>query len=400
MKTKVKLTLISGDGGDGWVSFRKEKFVPRGGPDGGDGGDGGDVIIKPSNDIWDLRNFEENKKLVAGDGGDGGKSKRNGKGGEDLIINVPYNTEVIFSNQKKLITNNDFLLLKGGDGGRGNRTFKNSINQEPLLAEAGDKGQEMRVELRIKDLPEAVIFGLSNSGKSFILNKITNVSTKEADYLFTTTTPVIAEIKNDVESIKVAEIPDFINYRKAEEHLSLLSEAKVLIITINHDDEAINTHKTITKIIDDKISDFCTKILILNKSKEVLKNKFVADVDPSNIFYVINGDVDVDLLKNLIISLCKTTFKKDQPPKEDVFVHDPPIIKAPNKQNFCFSGKTVQVFDKKLIRVAKGSNLSKPEAQLQFHNLLNKSGYLKAFKAAGVSKGSTIKFDDVEMEFK
>ncbi len=400
MKTKIKLILISGSGGDGWVSFRKEKFVPRGGPDGGDGGDGGDVILRPSEDIWDLRNFEENHILVAGDGGDGGKSKKNGKKGKNLIINVPCNTEVVFSNQKKVIRNSDLILLKGGDGGRGNRTFKNSTNQEPLLAEAGDKGQEINIELKIKDLPEAVIFGLSNSGKTYILNKITNAAAKEADYLFTTTTPVIAEIKNDIESIKIAEIPDFISYKKAIEHSSLLSEAKVVIITINHDDNATETYKTINEIVDNKTGDFCEKILILNKSKEKLKNKFSANIDPNNIFYVTNNHIDVERLKNLVITLSKINFKKYEPLKEESFIHEPPIIKDSNKQNFLVSGKTVQVFDKKLVRVAKGSNLSKPEAQLQFHNLLNKSGYLKAFKAAGVSKGATIKFDDVEMEFK
>ncbi len=400
MKTKINLILISGRGGDGWVSFRKEKFVPRGGPDGGDGGDGGDVILRPSEDIWDFRDFEENQILVGGDGGDGGKSKKNGKKGENLIINVPFNTEVVFSNQKKVIKDNDLLLLKGGDGGRGNRTFKNSINQEPLLAEAGDKGQEVNIELKIKDLPEAVIFGLSNSGKTYILNKITNAAAKEADYPFTTTTPVIAEIKNDIESIKVAEIPDFINYKKATEHSSLLSEAKVVIITINHDDKAAETYRVINKIVDNKTGDFCEKILILNKSKETLKNKFNANIDPKNIFYVTNNDIDIERLKNLVITLGKTNNNKYEPLKEDAFIHEPPIIKDSSKQNFLVSGKTVQVFDKKLVRVAKGSNLSKPEAQLQFHNLLNKSGYLKAFKAAGVSKGSTIKFDDVEMEFK
>ncbi len=400
MKSKIKLILISGNGGDGWVSFRKEKFVPRGGPDGGDGGDGGDVILKPSADIWDLRNFEENQILVGGDGGDGGKRKKNGKKGENLIINIPCNTEVIFSNQKKVITNSNFLLLRGGDGGRGNRTFKNSINQEPLLAEAGDEGQEISIELRIKDLPKAVIFGLSNSGKTYILNKITNAAAKEADYPFTTTTPVIAEIKNDIESIKVAEIPDFINYKKASEYSSLLNEARVVIITINHDDKATETYRAINKIVDNKTGNFCEKILILNKSEETLKGRFSADIDPNNIFYVTNNNIDIERLKNLVISLGKVNFKKDEPPKEEVFIHEPPIMKDSNKQKFSFSEKIVQVFDKKLVRVAKGSNLSKPEAQLQFHNLLNKRGYLKAFKAAGVSKGATIKFDDIEMEFK
>ena len=400
MKTKVNLILFSGNGGDGWVSFRKEKFVPRGGPDGGDGGDGGDVILKPSKEIWDLRYFEENQILSAGNGGNGGKSKKNGKKGEDLIINIPCNTEINFNNKKEFITNNEFLLIKGGEGGRGNRTFKNSINQEPLLAEAGDQGQEIKIELIIKDLPEVVIFGLSNSGKSYLLNKITNANTKEADYLFTTTTPIIADLVNDIERVKVAEIPDFINFNKAIEHKSFLIEAKVLIIIIDDNENPLKTYKTIIKKIDDVISDFCEIVLILNKVKKKINNEFITYLDPKNIFYIENKKFNFEILKNLIIKLGKREHKKIREAEEQVFIHKPQIIKDPSKQNFSFSGTIVQVFDKKLIRVAKGSNLSKPEAQLQFHNLLNKSGYLKAFKDAGVSKGSTIRFDDVEMEFK
>ena len=400
MKTKINLILISGDGGDGKVSFRKEKFVPRGGPDGGDGGDGGDVILKPSKNIWDLRHFEEKQALKSGDGGDGGKSKKNGKKGKDLIINVPFNTEVVFNNNKIIVKEKNILLLKGGEGGRGNRTFKNSVNQEPLLAEAGDRGQEINIELRIKGLPEVIIFGLSNSGKSYILNQITNAGAKEANYPFTTTTPIIAEIKDDIESVKVAEIPDFINYKKASEHSSFLSEAKVLIITINHDDNTLDTYNIINNIIGTKINDYCSKILILNQSKEAPKYEFGPDIYPDNIFYVEKNGLDSKRLIDLVISLSKINIKKDEPLKDDVFIHEPPIMKSSKNHNFSFSEKIVQVFDKKIVRVAKGSNLNKPEAQLQFHNLLNKSGYLKAFKDAGISKGTTIKFDDIEMEFK
>ena len=400
MKTKINLILFSGNGGDGWVSFRKEKFVPRGGPDGGDGGDGGDVILTPSKEIWDLRYFEEKQILSAGDGGDGGKSKKNGKKGKDLIINIPCNTEINFDNKKKLITNNDFLLLKGGEGGRGNRTFKNSINQEPLLAEAGDKGKEIKIELIIKDLPEVVIFGLSNSGKSYVLNKITNANTKEADYSFTTTAPVIADLIDDIERIKVAEIPDFINFNKANDYKTFLKEAKVLIIIIDNNDNPLETYKAIRKKIDDITNDFCETVLILNKVKNKQKNEFITYLDPENIFHIETKKFNFEILKNLIIKLGKRNKNKIGEVEEEVFIHEPQVIKDPRKQNFSFSGKIVQVFDKKLIRVAKGSNLSKPEAQLQFHNLLNKGGYIKAFKDAGVSKGSTIRFDDVEMEFK
>tara|TARA_B100001029_G_scaffold179827_2_gene191388 strand:- start:1759 stop:2982 length:1224 start_codon:yes stop_codon:yes gene_type:complete len=407
MKRKVKLKLITGDGGNGWVSFRKEKFVPKGGPDGGDGGNGGDIIFRPSKEVWDLRAFEDNQLLKSGDGGRGGKGKKNGKRGADLIIKVPVNTQIKISDDKNIVVKNkDITLLKGGDGGRGNRTFKNSINQEPMLAEAGDSGIKTSVELIVTDSPEVAIFGLSNSGKTYILNKLTNITAKEADYLFTTTVPNIAEIKSDIENIKVIEIPDFINYKKAAKYSSLLANIKVLIIIINHDDSSKETYELIMQSVLPQTASLCAKILILNKFNKHIKEPEVG-IEINNIFYVIEGKLNVEKLKEVITRLTKNnpkddkdSLKEDTPPEEEIFVHAPPIIKSLGKPNFSYSGNVVKIFDNKLVRIAKGSNLNKPEAQLQFHNLLNKSGYLKALTEAGVKKGSIIKFDEVEMEFK
>ena len=400
MRTKVKLILITGDGGDGWVSFRKEKFAPRGGPDGGDGGNGGDIIFRPSKDIWDLRSFEEDQVLKSEDGGNGGKSKKNGKKGEDLIIDVPVNTMIKVSGKETIVINNKYVtLLRGGDGGRGNRTFKNSTNQEPLLAESGDGGVRVGVELEIKDLPEVALFGLSNSGKTYILNKLTNIAAKEADYSFTTTTPNIAEIKSDIENIKIIEIPDFINYKKASKYAHLLADIKVLVVIINHDDNTKEIYEQMMQNIVGKTPTSCTKILILNRFAETAEEPSLG-FEKDRVFCVIDGKIDVGKLKSLIARLTKEPPRETAPSTQEVFIHEPPIIKGFERPNFSYSGGVVEIFDNKLVRIAKGSNLSKPEAQLQFHNLLNKSGYLKAFEDAGVTKGSIIKFGEVEMEFK
>ncbi|MBT36869.1 MAG: GTPase ObgE, partial [Chloroflexi bacterium] len=137
MKNKVKIILTSGSGGAGCVSFRKEKFVSRGGPDGGDGGDGGDVVLIPNKDMYDLDCFYNYQKFNAGSGEPGGKKNKNGKRGNDLELTLPFNCEINISGETKIILNKKTVFLKGGEKGKGNIKFKSSINQEPLLAEYG-----------------------------------------------------------------------------------------------------------------------------------------------------------------------------------------------------------------------------------------------------------------------
>ena len=148
MKKETEITIKSGKGGNGCISFRKEKFVPKGGPDGGDGGKGGNVIFISEESIIDLSEYYNNQIFISGNGGDGGKRNKNGKNGDDLVLRVPFYTDIIMNNFKKMIGKDEkVVLLNGGDGGKGNKSFKSSTNQEPLLAEAGEMVKKM------KDMP-------------------------------------------------------------------------------------------------------------------------------------------------------------------------------------------------------------------------------------------------------
>lgn len=212
----VEILLQSGDGGKGAVSFRREKYVPLGGPDGGDGGRGGDVIIICDNNAHTLAHFKGKKKLCAANGANGDKRNRNGKSGESLEILVPQGTQIIDVQSKKLLLDmvkegQRELLLKGGKGGLGNTHFKNASNQRPDYAQPGLKGQSLKVRLELKLIADVGLVGFPNVGKSTLISVLSNARPEIADYEFTTLTPKLGFVEVDeYHSFVMADIPGII----------------------------------------------------------------------------------------------------------------------------------------------------------------------------------------------
>ena len=213
---QVKIYVKAGDGGNGCVSFRREKFVPRGGPDGGDGGDGGNIIIQGDinlHTLLDLR-YQQHHKAERGSHGEG--SNKKGKNGSDTIIRVPLGTVISnFETSRVLhdITEDkeSFLVAKGGRGGRGNACFKSSTNQAPRYAEDGTKGEEFWLTLELKLLADVGLVGKPNTGKSTLISHISSSRPKIADYPFTTLAPNLGVVKlADLRSFVVADIPGLI----------------------------------------------------------------------------------------------------------------------------------------------------------------------------------------------
>lgn len=212
----VKIYVKAGDGGRGCVSFRREKYVPRGGPDGGDGGKGGDVIIKASSDLHTLLDYRY-KKIYKAESGEHGKgSNMTGRDGEDLIIKVPVGTVIKNMETNKIIADLDeegksIVIAKGGRGGLGNTHFATSTNQAPRYAQPGQKGEELWIILELKLLADVGLIGLPNAGKSTLISVISSAKPKIADYPFTTLTPVLGVVKyGDHQSFVVADIPGLI----------------------------------------------------------------------------------------------------------------------------------------------------------------------------------------------
>ena len=212
----VKLTVRSGNGGRGSTHLHREKYVAKGGPDGGDGGRGGHVIFRANKNLWTLYSFKFKKHFIAGHGGDGSKNRSSGAQGEDTIIEVPLGTVVRHSQTREILfeitnENEEQILLEGGLGGRGNWHFKSATNQTPRYAQPGIEGSELDITLELKVLADIGLVGFPNAGKSTLLSVLTAAKPKIADYEFTTLKPNLGIVEyRDYRSFIMADIPGII----------------------------------------------------------------------------------------------------------------------------------------------------------------------------------------------
>lgn len=220
----AKIKVKAGDGGDGIVSFRREKFVPKGGPDGGDGGDGGDVYLRADPGMSTLYDFTHRGIFKAGDGGRGGPAKRTGKTGEDLILRVPVGTcvheapangshKAYKSRRGQVIDLQEptkILIARGGQGGRGNVHFKAADNQVPRKAEEGTPGEEKELLLELKLIADVGLIGLPNAGKSTLLSTLTAAKPEIAEYPFTTIDPNLGVLEYQGQRLVIADLPGLI----------------------------------------------------------------------------------------------------------------------------------------------------------------------------------------------
>ena len=213
----AKVSLKAGKGGDGAVSFRREIYIPKGGPDGGDGGKGGDIVFQADKDTNTLIDFRFTPILTAEDGKNGSGTRSAGRSGKDLIVEVPIGTMVYRLNGEEKILLADLtrdgqtaIIAKGGDGGFGNAHFKSSTRQAPIIAEVGEPGEEFEAELELKLLGDVGLVGLPNAGKSTFLSVVSNARPEIADYPFTTLTPQLGVATVDGQDLLIADIPGLI----------------------------------------------------------------------------------------------------------------------------------------------------------------------------------------------
>ena len=213
---QAKIFVRSGAGGPGAVSFRREKFVEFGGPDGGDGGKGGDIVFEAVPGLNTLIDFRYTQHFRAPRGKGGAGANRTGAGGDDLVIKVPVGTQVLADDEERCLlvdlteVGQRIVLLKGGMGGRGNASYKTSTNRAPRQHQTGIPGEEMWVWLRLKLLADAGLVGLPNAGKSTFLNSVSNASAKVGDYPFTTLRPQLGVVRHKGREFVLADIPGLI----------------------------------------------------------------------------------------------------------------------------------------------------------------------------------------------
>jgi len=240
---RARIEVQAGRGGDGGLSFRREKYVPKGGPDGGDGGRGGDVVLVADPERRDLSAFRSPRVYRARSGGPGRGSGKHGADGEDIVLRVPAGTQVLDS-EENLVADlarpgARLVLAQGGSGGRGNRRFATSTRQTPRFAEVGLPGEAGEHELRLKLLVDAALVGFPNAGKSSLLRRISNAKPKVADYPFTTISPVLGTVEApDGRQLTVADVPGLIEGASegvglGHEFLAHLERARLLVHVID-----------------------------------------------------------------------------------------------------------------------------------------------------------------------
>jgi GTP-binding protein len=212
---EAQIYFEAGNGGNGCSSFRREKSIPRGGPDGGNGGSGGDIILKANHNLNTLIDFRFKKKFRSENGKGGAGSCRDGKYGNDLIIDVPLGTQIFDIDTNFMICdiseeNQHFTIAKGGSGGLGNVNFKSSVNRAPRKATAGEEGEVLTVNLQLKVISDVGLVGFPNAGKSTLLSVVTRAKPKVADYPFTTLEPKLGVAYIDEQEFVIADIPGLI----------------------------------------------------------------------------------------------------------------------------------------------------------------------------------------------
>ncbi len=286
-KDSVSITVISGNGGSGCVSFLREKFNAKGGPDGGNGGSGGSVIFKVKENLRTLSSYKNGHVLCAKNGRPGMGFKRSGANGKDLILFVPPNTDIYNENDETLLCrleklNDEFVILKGGRGGLGNWNFKTSIRRVPRFAQPGESGNSLNVRLELSLVADIGLVGLPNAGKSSLLNRITSAKSRVANYPFTTKIPHLGVLRYSYDDLIIADIPGIIKGASfgvglGTKFLKHITKTKILALVIDISEanflESYN-------ILLNELKSYSYKLF--NKKKIIIANKLDLDSSEKN----------------------------------------------------------------------------------------------------------------------
>ena len=420
MNDKVKITLISGKGGDGAISFRREKSVDRGGPFGGNGGKGGSIYFVASTSVDTLKDYRFGRVIKGNDGQNGKTKLQYGKDGKDIFLLVPCGTVVLDSKNNilaDLVNENDsYLALKGGRGGRGNAAFKSSKRKTPNFAENGMPAVKKDFYLELKLLAEVGLVGLPNAGKSTFLDATTNASPKIADYPFTTIEPmtgvcftsdgffVLGDIPGLIEGASVGKGLGFRFLRHIERCLVLVHIIDITSKNLIKDFELINNE--IYSYKPELIS--LPMIICLNKIDEKYDKKKVEKFKEKFSSYPIYeistlNKTNLKPVINKLYSLVKKERTKLQKNTTNVEVTYSPkkenISKIPEFEIIKIDDYNYEIKGERVIRTKKLINLKTEEGIDRLIMYLDKIGLNDRLKDMKVKNGSTIKIDDFEFEY-
>ncbi len=421
MIDRAEIWVKGGDGGNGAVSFRREKFVPRGGPDGGDGGQGGDVILRASDDISTLQEFRYRHRFRAESGESGRGQKMHGRSGGDLVVLVPVGTQVRRRNAggETLVADLDadgagVVVAHGGMGGRGNARFASSTNQAPRVAERGQRGEEAELLLDLKLISDVGLVGLPNAGKSTLLSAVSAARPKIADYPFTTLEPVLGVVDRGENVFVMADIPGLIEGAHEGTGLGFdfLRHVERTRLLVHVLDGAAADPVADLELINRELALFSPElaakpqIIAVNKLdipevRERLPDlRRALDGHGEDLFAIsaATGEGVKALLDRVEQHLAETraaqapTAAPEPAPEPPVLRPEPRARTAVVRRN----GVYVVEGSRRLAAMAEMLDLSEREAWAEFHKRLQRLGVVAALRRAGVREGDRVRFGHVE----
>ena len=421
---RAKIYIRSGKGGDGHVSFRRELYVPNGGPDGGDGGRGGDVIFEVDKGLNTLVDFRHKTKYKAQDGEEGGKKRCHGKDAKDLILKVPEGTVIREAETNKVIAdmsgeNQRQVILKGGKGGLGNMHFATSTMQVPKYAQPGQPARELEVNLELKVIADVGLIGFPNVGKSTFLSRVTNAQPKIANYHFTTLSPNLGVV--DLEGAKgfvIADIPGLIEGASegvglGHEFLRHVERTKMMIHVV--DAAGIEGRDPVEDIykINAELEAYNKEISM--RPQVIAANKvdliYSEDEDPIQrlrdefepkgikVFPIsgVTGEGLSDLLYYVNNELQKLddkpiVFEQEYFPEEEIIHMDLPYTVEKEDDIFVVEGPKIE-------KMLGYTNLDSEKGFAFFQKFLKETGILEQLENAGVQEGDTIRMYGLQFEY-
>ncbi len=416
---EVEVSLRAGKGGDGKLSFRHEKFRPLGGPDGGDGGDGGDIVLKASLNQDTLATFRYKKILKAEDGQPGGKSKKHGKNGQDLELDIPVGT-VVVDKQGTIIV--DFVddgqravLARGGKGGYGNAHFVSSTRQAPRVAENGEPGESIDAVFTLKMIADVGIIGLPNAGKSTFLSVISNAKPEIADYPFTTLQPNLGVVDIDTKnSLLFADIPGLIEGASqgkglGDEFLRHVERTRVLVHLIDiYNDNVVTAYKTIIEELKAYLVDLSQKpqVVALSKidgfdKKELAKKVTqLKKITPKNTPVLAISSTSGEGVQELLRHIQKTAKKPAKASLRKKNFSELPVIRLKEDENSWDvkkDGKNFVVTGKKIERFATRTRFGDYHSEQRLRDIIRKMGIAEELERQGIESGQQITIGSSEI---
>lgn len=415
---KVKIECKAGNGGNGVVAFRREKYVPNGGPSGGDGGNGGSIIFKVNKNMDNLGDFRFKKKFKAENGEDGSGNNKFGKSGADLIIYVPKGTVIRNAINNKIIADmveedEEKVILQGGQGGRGNSHFATSTRQAPRFAEQGVVTKSFELILELKTLADVGLVGFPNVGKSTLLSSVSNARPKIANYHFTTLSPNIAVVNAYGDSFVMADIPGLISGASEGSGLGFdflrhIERTRLLVHVIDisgsEGRDPIDDYYAINKELanyGEKVANI-PQIIALNKSDMLVSEddieRFKMEVGDKSPIFVISAFAHTGL-NELIECVIKTL--QTLPKVERLEIEEENIDRRDLRQFEVrkVSNGVFEVTGELVFEIMKRVNLDDMVSNAYFQKRIKNDGIIDALLDIGLQEGDMIQIGDYELQY-